>query len=899
MHTPATDNSTNSTEASETVLLSDEPEIRRSLSVMLRPGHVYELRTVGKTWSGYFDDFDKMAEEAACLSGADGIEGVYCTINPCDPNLLARAANRVKWAKPGNTTSDREIVRRFTFLIDVDSATRPTGISATEEEKKKTLVKALEVKEYLESRGWPKPLFADSGNGNHLRFRVDLPNDERSKQLLGNCLAALAAEFNDGDNKIDTKVFNASRICKIYGTLAAKGDDVPSRPHRICCILEEGDSANATLEQLQALADDYTPTKAGAKAAQTSGVKRGGLVISNLRYRYTPEEIEALLDAYGVERSEKMDYEKGFKWQITCIFDPSHRKPDAVVYLHPSDDGYTFASENCSHDSCKGRGWKEFVKKLREQNPDLDEDWFRDNHEEAIVISGGALNEAVLKAETVLINTDELKYFCRGSDLVKPVQFEKLKIAGLERADESVVVQPVSPYTIIRDVNECAKCINEKGNPTTFTANLAAHVLDRVRAGQAAYRPLDMVTSSPVLLPDGTVLAKPGYSNGILFVGEAQEYPSVPESPTQGDAKSALRKFEAVYREFPFVRDSKEDWRATPSYATVLASILGIVARPALTTVPLIGVSANTPGTGKTKIVESAVIAAVGHKPTVVSFSGEEEFSKALVPLLREGDRATLIDNVSIPLTGDMLCSVLTSEEHRARILGQSEQVRLLNKTTFFATGNNLAIQGDLTRRAAQVELDANCERPEQRKFDFDPVILAQKLHSELCIAALTALRAYILAGKPWLLDRAVMGSFEEWDRLVCGCLVWCGFADPALTARQVIESDPERESNLELYNTWYDTYNAPVSLTQIVTDKKPVYDILAGGAEWNPRAVGRRLRKLDKRTIEGLKLASTSPRDGYRRYYVTKNGKFNPEAKWPPRVQVGSATMGSSAEGF
>src|SRR5262249_37827038 len=156
-----------------------------------------------------------------------------------------------------SSTKDSEIVKRVTFLIDVDSASRPKGISATEEEKRKTLAKALQVKAYFESLGWPKPLFADSGNGYHLRFYIDLPNDENSKKLLENCLKALAAIFTDDENKIDTTVFNASRICKIYGTLAAKGDSTPDRPHRICRILEDGDSTTVSTEHLRALASKY------------------------------------------------------------------------------------------------------------------------------------------------------------------------------------------------------------------------------------------------------------------------------------------------------------------------------------------------------------------------------------------------------------------------------------------------------------------------------------------------------------------------------------------------------------------------------------------------------------------------------------------------------------------
>jgi len=369
---------------SSTHALADGTEIRKALSLILRPGFVYELRTWGKNYSGYFNDFEKLAECAEQLSGSPEVEGIYCTINPCKPDLLARANNRIKWAKKDNSTSDKDIVRRFTLLVDVDSATRPTGISATEEEKKITLAKALQVKAYLESLGWPKPLFGDSGNGNHLRSRVDLPNDDASRDLITNCLKALADKFNDDVTKIDITVSNASRVCKIYGTLSAKGDNMPDRPHRICRILEDGDPTTVTLEQLKALADECSKKKAQQSGAKTNGAQHNstngnGIVIPRVRYRYTPEEIEALLDACSVEHLERMDYEKGYKWQITCVFNPDHEKPDAVVYLMPSDDGDgMFASHKCSHDSCRGRDWKAFIKELMAQHPEVNEEHFRE-----------------------------------------------------------------------------------------------------------------------------------------------------------------------------------------------------------------------------------------------------------------------------------------------------------------------------------------------------------------------------------------------------------------------------------------------------------------------------------------------------------------------------------------
>ena len=75
---------------------ADVAEIQRTLDLLLESGQVAELRVLNTqqgTASGYFTDFDKLAQAAAANSGK--ASGVYVTLNPVNPNLLARANNRV------------------------------------------------------------------------------------------------------------------------------------------------------------------------------------------------------------------------------------------------------------------------------------------------------------------------------------------------------------------------------------------------------------------------------------------------------------------------------------------------------------------------------------------------------------------------------------------------------------------------------------------------------------------------------------------------------------------------------------------------------------------------------------------------------------------------------------
>src|SRR5205085_7089079 len=95
------------------------------------------------------------------------------------------------------------------------------------------------VQEHLVGLGWPMPILADSGNGFHLLYRVDLPADDNG--LVKAVLEALGDRFDTPAVTVDRKVFNPARIVKLYGTLARKGDHIEDRPHRWASLLETPD----------------------------------------------------------------------------------------------------------------------------------------------------------------------------------------------------------------------------------------------------------------------------------------------------------------------------------------------------------------------------------------------------------------------------------------------------------------------------------------------------------------------------------------------------------------------------------------------------------------------------------------------------------------------------------
>src|SRR4051812_47256439 len=109
-------------------------EILRTCKLLMAPGHVHEVRIpkAGRqgTISGYFDDPVRLADGILAVDGA--ALGIYVTLNPCKPALLARAANRLQ-EHAQVTTADADINCRRWLLIDFDPI-RPSGISSTDRE---------------------------------------------------------------------------------------------------------------------------------------------------------------------------------------------------------------------------------------------------------------------------------------------------------------------------------------------------------------------------------------------------------------------------------------------------------------------------------------------------------------------------------------------------------------------------------------------------------------------------------------------------------------------------------------------------------------------------------------------------------------------------------------------
>lgn len=507
---------------------------------------------------------------------------------------------------------------------------------------------------------------------------------------------------------------------------------------------------------------------------------------------------------------------------------------------------------------------------------------------EPIITNPGHLAKMIRDSEQVLHGVG-LKYFERNDELVTTSYGRDVpQVKDIERASDSVVILEASYETITRDLDTRATyaALSEgkggvKERLCHVPKNLPSQIHDRVHTEprDVPFPTLDMVTASPVLLPSGQLHGNDVFKEGVLYTPrDRNRFPTIADRPTRDDGRAALALFDDIFCMFPFVDPNKEcaEWKQTASYSVVLAGVLSLVARPFLRlgAIPIISANAPSRRYGKTKIIEAISACALGHKPTVVHFVDEDELGKHLQPLMRAGDRAILIDNVERSLQSAKLCILITGGVLRDRVLGESRDVVLKNYAVLFATGNNLVIGGDLSARAVRADIDAGLERPEARHFTFDPVSRAVERHPQLVTAAVTALRAYVLAGKPWQLQRATWGGFERWDALVSGCLTWLGYADPCDTRERIIESDPIRTANVDILEEWFSRYNdQPVTLANIKKDEGTVYEALLKNNQWDGHHAQWILRRLESQVCNGYRLVRLTGRSRFKVELVGRQG--------------------------
>lgn len=490
-----------------------------------------------------------------------------------------------------------------------------------------------------------------------------------------------------------------------------------------------------------------------------------------------------------------------------------------------------------------------------------------------ITLEAGELHNIATEAETALMGQDT-PFYVRGGRLMRPVVDDlpatngrRTKVARLSDVSEAAMIDYLSRAAVWLKWDGRAK----KYVQADPTGKVASTVL--ARDGEWRFPRLSGVITTPTMRPDGTILSKPGYDEATqLLLLDPPKMPPIPADPTRESALNALNFLDRLLDEFPFVDEA--------SRSVALSALITPVVRGAVSVTPMHVTKAPVAGSGKSYIIDLASAINSGERAPVLSAGKtEEEMEKRLVGALLSGQTFISLDNVNGELGGDFLCQMIERPVVSARPLGQSAFIKIESRASCYATGNNIRLVGDMTRRVLVCSLDPDMERPELRTFKANPFEEVLSHRGRYVAAALTVIRAYVAAGCP---DQCrPLASFEEWSRLVRSALVWLGRTDPVETMNQAREDDPITSALRQLYSAWYEAVQSqPITASAIANtaNMRSVHNDLVhanlheilheiagdGRGEIKTRSLGKHLASYKNRVVAGLKMVETGKdRDG------------------------------------
>jgi hypothetical protein len=304
------------------------------------------------------------------------------------------------------------------------------------------------------------------------------------------------------------------------------------------------------------------------------------------------------------------------------------------------------------------------------------------------------------------------------------------------------------------------------------------------------------IITTPTLRCDGSLLSTPGYDpRSELYLLPCLQLPPIPERLTRAQAEKALTTIKDLFSEFSFKRKELD-------CSVAISALLTAQLRGALPTAPVYLVCADTPGTGKSYLVDVIATIANGRLcPVITASKNAEETEKRLGSVLLNGVPIVSLDNCTHDLGGELLCQLTERPIVKIRILGRSEMPDCECHTALFATGNNITFKGDMVRRGLVCNLEALDERPELRAFQRDALELAAANRGAYVAAVLTIVRAYFAAGTPRVCGP--LGSYSAWSRMVRSPLVWLGEPDPVGSMDDIREQDWDLANIREFIELW------------------------------------------------------------------------------------------------
>ena len=476
-----------------------------------------------------------------------------------------------------------------------------------------------------------------------------------------------------------------------------------------------------------------------------------------------------------------------------------------------------------------------------------------------------------------------------------PTLFMRGTIAARLNGDKAEALTPTSLKGILDRCADFVKVTYEgETTPARPPSDVAPDILTQT---SLPFPPLEDVVFSPVFLPGGVLLSQNGYDPHTGLLLQLKGLKTLRADIPVDEALSLLRE---VFGEFPFVEAA--------GWAHTLCMVLQPFVRPLIAgATPLYLIDAPARGTGKGLLTEAANLIPFGYVvPTMSQPRDGDELEKRLTSVLLEGRPLVFLDNVT-RLDSTHLAAALTAEVWQGRILGKSETVVMPNRALWLASGNNVTLSDELTRRVIPIRMDAGVERPEERTgFKHVPLAEYVRAHrSELVSACLSLIQAWINAGMPK--GKASLGRYESWGGVMGGILEVAGVPG-FLGGRERLhaEADSETTEWAALTERWWSSYGPRAvtakDLFEVAKEYRLLLDLWTGKSQLSAmQRLGRALSQKRDRVFGGFRIRNAG-KDSVTRnsaYRLEGVGKRTPETPGTPpeREEVPLETLEREAE--
>lgn len=526
---------------------------------------------------------------------------------------------------------------------------------------------------------------------------------------------------------------------------------------------------------------------------------------------------------------------------LDCPWTPEHQGKDAgpATYAEPT------ANLPYGHFQCPvEHSDKVTIKALLER---LDIDPQRARGKPLIRLEAGEQNLILSAAEHVLSACDGY-YQSKGS------------VVRLRSTGSDVVIEPATEQTMALALSTAADWEKYDGRSKAWVRCdppvrlcqmlLKANTYD-------ALPELSGIAHQPFFRKgDGALVTRPGYDRLSGIYAEFRPQAFVLPEPSREAAERALTRLLALLEEFHFAGDTDR--------SAMLSAMLTAAVRPSLPLAPAFGLTAASPGSGKSYASRLALSFASAGEPFNMSYpANSEEASKAMLAALIQAPAAIAFDDMQTDwLPFGVINRMLTSDTITERVLGSSRVMTAGTNCFVIGTGNNVGPVRDMCRRVVSIRLAPPSSAPAMLEYKGQPVEEVRANREAYVADALTIIAAWQQTGRPKA-DVSPIGSFGDWSDLCRQPLLWLGLPDPATSLMEQVRNDPDTAALAAFMEAWLFQFSQkPVTVRKIVqtVHDEPDQDLAEAITELpvmdrnfvNPSKLGWFLKKNMERIIDG-----------------------------------------------